>query len=667
MKLKRLSLKNFQNIQDFTLVPKGEDLSVFGANKSGKTTLFNAFTYLFFGKDSLNAANFDIKRVDETGEAEHGLEHSVEGIIENGDGEIKLRRVYYEKYIKPKGKANRVFTGHTTDYFIDDVKVSMKEYNVHINSICDEDLFKLLSDPLFFNEKLERYEGKKLPAWQARRSFIIEICGDITDEIVISSNSELSDLPKILQGRKLEKHRKVIKTRQSKINEEVDKIPTRVSESKNGYNNDVRNIETVESDLKTAREEKKTAEEVLKEIKAGGESEVLTTKLREIENQTQGMNNKDAAASLKARTIRDNERRELWKSAEDIKYSIELIEKDQIERLSSADKIEEHIKLLERQTKQLRKDWHEEDVKTSEFKQSLTCPTCGQSFPKEKLEGIEKNALESFNNLKANKLISITNEGKSITEQVKPKKIELEDLNKKIAEFDKVRVSLYGKFGVVEKTLKNFYAQPETAPQDNPERTALLKEKEDLEKQIESQKGSVDPEAIAEGDSQINACDIRIESYEKELLRIEANKRIDVRIKELSGQERALAAEFEELERQLYLTEQFIRTKIKMLEEKINSKFKTTRFKMFDNLLNDGLSETCIATIDGVPYTSMSNSQRINCGLDIISTLSEYFDKSIPCFVDNAESVTDILPSKAQQVRLIVSKKDKKLRIEGGN
>lgn len=146
--------------------------------------------------------------------------------------------------------------------------------------------------------------------------------------------------------------------------------------------------------------------------------------------------------------------------------------------------------------------------------------------------------------------------------------------------------------------------------------------------------------------------------------RFEARESGLKRIEELKAEERKLAAEYEDLERQLYLTEEFVRTKVRMLEDKINSKFRMARFKLFDVLVNGGIEECCETTFQGVPYSNLNNGARLNIGLDIINTLAEHYGFAPVVFIDNAESVTDILPTKGQQIRLIVSAADKKLRIE---
>lgn len=659
MQLKKLTLKNFKGIKNFELDAKGQSVDIYGDNETGKTTIFDSVTWLLFDKDSLNSANFDIKTLTPDGQPIHKLEHSVEGVFSNvaGNGnELTLRKVFYEKYTKKRGQATREFTGHNTDHFIDGVPVSMTEYKNQIKDICDETLFKLLSNPRYFNEVLH---------WQERRKMLLGVCGDITDEDVINSNDELKDLPGILLNRKLEDHRKVIASRRAEINKELDKIPVRIDEISSSEVN-VRDKSEIKKNLAEAREEKKTAEEVLKEIRAGGESEVLTTKLREVENSIQEIDNSEANTKIKAMTAKANERQELKRSVDDLKYSIELIEKDKFSQFGEVKKNEERIKVFGLQIDQVRKNWYAEDSKQFEFKQSDKCPTCGQDLPKEKFEVAREHALESFNKSKADKLAQINNEGKSIAATIEAKKTEIEGLIKKLTESDKVKLDLYNKLDISEKALKDFDEQKEANSPDNPERLALLRTKEEIKKQIEEKKGLVDPAAIAEGESQIEGIDIRIKAYEKELLQTEANARIDVRVKELSDQERTLSAEFEELERQLYLTDQFVRTKVGMLEEKINEKFELANFQLFTTNINLGLEECCNTTYNGVPYNSLNFGMRLNCGIDICRTLSKHFGKNIPMFLDNAESVTSILSSESQQIKLIVSPKDKELRVENG-
>lgn len=110
--------------------------------------------------------------------------------------------------------------------------------------------------------------------------------------------------------------------------------------------------------------------------------------------------------------------------------------------------------------------------------------------------------------------------------------------------------------------------------------------------------------------------------------------------------------------------EEYSRLKAGVLEDSINSHFKLIEFKLFNEQINGGIEETCIATVNGVPYTSINNAARINAGLDIINTLQEIYRVKAPIFIDNAESVVEVLGMNSQLIKLYVSENDKTLRVE---
>src|SRR5699024_2036177 len=99
--------------------------------------------------------------------------------------------------------------------------------------------------------------------------------------------------------------------------------------------------------------------------------------------------------------------------------------------------------------------------------------------------------------------------------------------------------------------------------------------------------------------------------------------------------------------------ETYIRTKINLLESKINNRFKYAKFKLFEEQINAGIKETCEVLYKGVPYSrGLNNASRINVGLDVINTLTEHYGISVPIFVDNGESVTDLIETKSQLIKL---------------
>jgi hypothetical protein len=649
VKILNLKLQNFKGIRHFSLDTQGKDSNIYGDNAVGKTTLFDAFTWLLFGKDSLNRSDFEIKTLGPDGEPEHGLEHTVEAILELDDRQqIALKKVFQEKWQKKRGSATAEFTGHTTDHFVDGVPVQKKEYDARIAEIADENIFRLLTDPRYFNEVLH---------WQKRRELLLEVCGDVSDAEVIASKKELAKLSDILGNRTIEQHRKVIQARRTEINRELEKIPVRIDEVKLGLPNvdDISNAEELSNDIAKLREELKAKQEELAQAKAGGQVAEKTKELRLIEGQILDLRNKH-------RQVLDEKvagkRKELsFVQSEITKTKYDINAKNDIIKSYEAE-----IASLDTKMDKLRSDWREENAKVFEFEQSETCPTCGQALPQEQLQDARDKALADFNRAKAEKLEAINADGKRLKElKVSTEnnlRIVTESLNTAkgyLSDMEQKEAALKAEIDSIMQGAQPVESTPEYAQMQE----RIMKIREDIANmQADSNT------AIMAIQKEIDTLADAITALEQAAARLEARKNGEKRIEDLKAEERKLAAEYEELERQIYLTEEFIRTKVQMLEDKINSKFKMARFKLFEVQVNGALAECCETTFNGVPYSSLNNGARLNIGLDIINTLSEHFGFAPPVWLDNAESVTDILPTRGQQIRLIVSAQDKKLRIE---
>lgn len=634
MKIMRLTLKNFKGVKDFTLNAQGENITVKGDNGAGKTTLFDAFTWLLFDKDSQNKAKFDIKTLDESNNALHGLDHEVEAVLEIDGKQLTLKKSFREKWQKKRGSAEQQFTGHTTDFYIDDVPVKQKDYLARIAKIADESIFKLLTNPRYFNEQLK---------WEQRREILLEVCGDISDEEVIASDDKLAGLPEILGDHSLDEYKAIIKSQQKKINDELEKLPIRIDEATKG----LPDIEGVDAEratekVKLLKESIRKKEQELNRIDAGGEVAEKTKRLREVEAELQEIKNRHTAKLQGQISDKQRELNTLL-STVDTQSTISSKKRDlEYNNL--------RIESLEGEMAELREEFVAENEKEFTFEQDDTCPTCGQKLPQEQLEEARQKALEAFNLAKANKLQSINAKGKKL-------KAEQERLNAENtateAEIKKLTAQLAQEEKKV-KALRNELAELEQQSQNLPPAyDEKLKKKEELETAIAVLKGGSKDEK-AKIYEQIAALEESVKDAERVLSSIDAYEKGQKRIEELRGQEKKLAAEYAELEKRLFLTEEFTRTKVRLLEEKVNGKFRLARFKMFDVQVNGGIFETCETIYNGVPYsTGLNAGHQIIVGLDIIRTLSEHYQFFPPIFVDNAESVTELPEMEAQVIRLV--------------
>jgi hypothetical protein len=640
VKLIKLVLNNFKGIKNFTLEPQGEDVSVFGDNATGKTTLIDAFMWLLTGKDSANKADFEIKTLDSDGVPVHYLEHSVEAILE--DPALTLKRVYSEKWVKARGSSKKEFQGHETNYFLDGVPVAKKEYDAKVSSFCNDRIFKLISNLRYFNEFLK---------WEDRRKILLEVCGDVPDEKIFQSDLELSTLPSLIGTHSIDDFRKILASRRAQINAELEKIPVRIDEVTRSLP-DVTGMdeENVKGDLSISVKMKEDAEKELLTLQSGGQIAAKNQQLAELRTNAMNAFNKSIEKDLMRNTkIRAN--------FGDAKTYLDDTQREIRDMTEECETIKKILARFEANRTQLRQEWQTVfDGVPIISEIDTVCPYCEQPLPEEKIESARKEFEDHFKKQKSEKLEEINQRGKSI-------KLEIEKGEEKLAT---ITASLKQKSEVEFPKIQSEFKELEEKMHglseirkftDTPEIVKLKQEIEELGKGNDSERYRIM--------QRIQSAKENIVVLSAQLAKFETIRKSGVRIEELKDQEKKLAEEFEKLESHLYLTEQFIRAKVRFLESNINAKFKFARFKLFDVQINGGISECCECIIIGVPYSSnLNDGARTNANLDIMNTLSDFYGFSMPIFIDNAESVTKYIDTNNQVIKLVVSEPDKTLRVE---
>ncbi|MEC0310149.1 hypothetical protein P4H67_25680 [Paenibacillus lautus] len=637
-----LTLRNFKGIREFVLETGTDSVSVFGDNATGKTTLFDGFVWALFGKDSQNRTDFEIKGLDELGlVAEHGLQHEVEAVLMVDRRRRSFKKVFAEKWTRKRGQATADFSGHTTDYYVDGVPVKQGQYKAEVDGLISEDIFKLLTSPSYFNEVLKP---------DARRKVLLEVCGGMTDAEIIAGNKQLVPLTNILGDRSLEDHRKVIAARRTEINKELERIPVRIDEARRSMP-DVSDLdsELLQEDIDTlrGRVDAKTAE--LQRIQSGGELKTKEIRLREINAELTDIKQRVQADGLQAVSGQRSRLMHLRGEASELQSRISSGQRE-------AEQYKRQIAHADSQVKRLREEWTAIDslqYPVHEHHHDANCPTCGQALPDDQVQDAQDKALEAFNLDKSRRLERISADGKIAAAEKRNLEDALKILEGELADLQAQVESKAAEVSAAEATLQNL--QTEVAdPGDDPEYQAKQHEADLVREEIE-QLNFAASDAISKVQSEIRLLRSQVEELEADKAKLTTVATTEKRITELAEQERKLAAEYEQLVHELYLTEEFTRTKVSMLESKINRKFKYARFRLFEEQVNGGLKDVCKTMYNGVPYEGgLNNAARINVGLDIINTLGQHYEFSAPIFVDNAEAVTQLIDTDSQVIRLVV-------------
>lgn len=638
--LERLTLRYFKGFREYVFTTNGGDTDAYGDNGTGKTTLFDAFIWMLFGKDSQNKADFEIKELDASGKVrQHKLDHEVEGDLLIDGRRKTFRRVFAEQWTKKRGTVTTEFSGHKTTYYVDGVPMGEKEYKEEVDTLIQEKLFKLLTSPTFFNEQLKKEE---------RRKILLEICGDITDAEVIHSNKALERLPSILGDRTIEKHIAVIKARRTEINKEIEKLPTRIDEA-NRSMPDIADLdeELLQEDIDTLRSRIKAREDERSRIQNGGEIAVKEKRLREIEGELISIQNRLQSDVLDKVAIKRDVVGQMQSETDAVRRQID----DKQYRIKQN---EQTIEARKQQATRLRVEWTE--VNESVFvgrEHDENCPTCRQALPQEQIHEAFQIAVASFNKSKSERLEQVSGKGKVVTEESR----ELEQNNNRLLnEINHLSDQLIIRQSDLTKA-ETELTELRSGIQDPASDTdykRLLEESLTIKQEVEQLNISAQS-SISKVQIEIHTLQTDLQAIEEDKAKFAQVSKIQKRISDLEQEERELATEYERLEEELFLTEEFTRTKVSLLDSKINSKFKYARFRLFEEQINGGLKEACDTLFNGVPYGGgLNKAAQTNVGLDIINTLGEHYGFSAPIFIDNAEGVTNLVKTEGQQIQLIV-------------
>jgi hypothetical protein len=643
-------LVNFQGITSMEIDLGGRSASIYGDNGTGKTTIYNAITWLLFDKPSTGAKNWSPKTRGADGE-KHNMEHSATATFIDTDGRrVTFGKTLKEVYKKKRGSMTSEYSGNTVDYFLDGVPVKEKEYTAAVAAQCGGDeMLKMLTMPDYFPETME---------WKKRRELLLEICGDVTDAQVIASSADLADLPGYLlkpgttdQYYTVEEYSKIAKARKTDINKQLETIPNRIDEVQRSIPADIQDVAELERQLQAATQAADDVRQEIAGIRAGGaeaiQSELAAARAALAEAKANYTRENadaqvDAYAAIKRldAAVRDAERR-----AEDAKADAQ-VKRQQAVRLGH---LRESI-LAEYRDAQAAK-W--DDARE-------TCPTCGRRLPETDIETMRAD----FNERRSEKLAAINERGRreASKDMIADLEAQAQALDEKAAQATAEAAEAKEKLAAVEKGIVKAPDFEETAAYQDAQ--AKIDRMQAAAGDVEASKA----QAMAAADARLQECLGKEHAIRGQIIQVEAAEKQRARLAELEAQEKQLAAEYENVEHGVYLCELFTKTKVSLLTSRINAKFKSVSFQLFTEQVNGGLSECCevLVPCDGamVPYATANHAARVNAGLEICATVAAHYGQEMPVIVDNAESVTKLIDTDGQVIRLVVSEADKDLRVE---
>lgn len=640
IKLEAMHIERFKGLFAFD-IQFGEHTEVSGRNALGKTCIYDAYLWCLFNKDSRGRVIDKVQYMDADGVADKDA-RTIVAVSFSIDGQkVVFRREFYQSWSKKRGTTEYVFNGNASDYYYNDVPLSLTEFNKKIVEYFDKDKFELVSNiNLFASFDV------------ARRRSILEEIADVQSLSKLIAAEYPTVAKASAEGKSVDELTAELRKRALRVKDDAEDIPVRIDEIERSIPDApdyayLREQKSKLTDLQEARQKK------IDDYKQAA----LLGASTELRKELNGIVDKIAGLTREATLAANKERNEANDNINVHKVELMGVKRRQAMLDASANEAMTKCETLRSKFDGYKADW--EALNELEYKpneEPLTqCPTCGHVFTAEELAENSDRALQIFNRDKLDKLAKIESDAKSTKEQLdlasdayRKAKEAAEKNAEEVAKLEKV-VDDAAKHPVVVKTAEERLAV-------NPEFQQLSARRDELEKKLSEDKPQTyDEEIKAEKDAMLGTA-AEIADINRELAKEEQIANARKRIEELNEQGRALGQERADIEKMLDELAAFSKRKVNAIEDRINGLFQYVKIRMFEpNLTNDGVKDVCDITVDGIPYSVLNTASRINAGIDICRTLALAYGMKAPIWVDNAESVNRILGGDCQLVTLRVT------------
>ncbi len=650
--IKQLIIQDFKGIKSLEVNFNEKETTIKGENGTGKSTVFDAFMWLLFGKDAKDRKDYEIKRI-VNGVPLEKTDARVIGLLDVDGTEVVLERAFVEDWVKPRGATEQVFKGNHTEYFYNSVPLKMSEYNERVADIIDDTVFKLITNAAYFTNM----------KWQEQREQLFALAGTITDAEVATLDKKYAELLDRISGKSLLDYKREIASKKRKLREELTQLQPRIDQTVKMMP-EAENWDELETTLSGIDKEIELTEQALSDKSEAAKQmyerqEAMQRQIHALKTEKHEREQHWADAVRKSVYEANAERRSIEAEIAELEQEMKSVDR----RFHLAEReLTDHTRLTDEkyaEMEALRDKWFE--VNSSTYQGEDTCRCCGQKLPDEMIA----QAKALFEKNKAEELDKINSTGKALKNIVRDLQQDRDDKENEVFTLREKSEKLEYQIRAKQKDLqaRTFIREEDARVENDPKIDALDQQIAELEQSLSNHKNNTD-----------NSHDNTALKEKKEALRQERDRlkeriskrgiiaKLNEEIERISAHAKEMSQQIASLEKDEDTANDFTRRKIEESEKRINSLFKHVTFRLYD-YTNDGNEfETCVPLVDGIPYPSANTAGQINAGIDIINTLTKFYNVRAPIFIDNRESINNIIDTESQIINLVVSK-DKKLQI----
>lgn len=662
--IRKLSIKNFRNLAELD-VDLSETTIISGKNELGKSNALNALMWLLTGTiltDKWGSGENDIDSI-VPNNASRGVNPEVAIYLETG---TKFSKKYITKWSKDGSKV----TGHTTEFYINDV--ACRNESEFIESLYptinytpalktkDVNELRLFIDPLYALQKLD---AKSL------RALLVDLGCSVTDEELYRMGFE--DLRKYGAQylSKWDVFRKDLKDKTKVLTKDIENIQSKLEtvasiEEYDESNLKILNMKLEEMIAQKANIKAKNNNPEISEI----ETKIAVLKnnmLNKVKNYENDVKNQKDNLLIKRQTILDKLNQEANSKVNPVLEKIGKV-KSQIDSAEAAIKA---YQITFNNNSSMAKSYFDlgktnyskktdlalklDVARNAVYYGKITCPHCGLEFPDS--EEKEKEFMQH-------------------------QKEEVDSLIKEIAKCDENNIKYKDEYSKCTKLRDDALKEKETAETQLNE---LIMELAQLENNADSIKAEpIDMTEINQIDEEINKLDFEkpdtsieyqeinnlstrltqlknsnelliqdeINKLDEEILKIRESISEGIIAKskyadklEFENTLTKLQSELNDNEFLLGRCNKLINTMISMINEKATAITGLTFVMLEENISNDGVKEVCYATIDDIPFKDVNTAKKLKYGMVFIEKLKSLLGKNkLPILADRMEGIDSI-------------------------
>lgn len=640
--LKKISVQNFRSKSfEFEF---GAHNAIRGKNRSGKSSVKNAFFWLLTGADDLDRTNFNLFDTTIVHTKENSVPTIVTGVFVIDGVEYEVSRTAKMGWTRKRG--NDEYERKTSDdysFSIDGIERSSTEFKNWIeDTFAPVDMLKCMINTRHFLYNIDD--------WKIQRKYLANIAGEITNEDFEGDYTELfAQFSKYTAEQLRERLKNLLMPLKKALGTEGTK-GEKVVELEVLQKNlvDVSEIAKAEIELQALKEDRDSIQAKI----SGKKSPIdeASAKRAQAISLVESKENEIKEARKKHDTKQQAEVTMLESQLSNIEAQNEAI-KRQNDNLNKAferkkQTLADDTKVVEKLKKRL-EELREENkaIKNREF-DGYNCTYCGAPLDEDKVEELkakfEERKQKDRDNNKA--------EGLQARHRLETAQADLDVLQKEV---DKgfTPAELVSEGDLRERIQQRKAAFPPFENSD--EYKTLSKELEDLKNSVPE----IPVVDTSEFDKELNEVNAKIEAASnKSGLRAQYNKQTN-QIEEVQADMKKMAqerAQLEKIEQQIVAYEQ---EKADIVGKRVNKFFDKCKVSMFSEKKDGSLAPNCVITMDGRRSATLNKEGTITAGIDVSDAFCRFYGLNMPLFIDDNESLSDdnYVTSERQVITLSVA------------